>query len=163
MIAGRNLPRFQNISRGIWGVVLSGVFISGSCWLSAADEAPSPGLRGILPTAVPSDLTATIAELPDNWKEWGDATGAELSTLYEKEGLDVSGQRTAIANLRKRIAVLDKHSADPRYRPILNQLVSLSGGLKRRLDVAEAALNTLERGPEIRDAKIAEAARKLSD
>jgi hypothetical protein len=165
MIAGHNLPRFHNLSfsRGLWSVVLSGVLISGSCWLSAADEAPSAGLRGILPTAVPSDLTATIATLPDNWKEWGDATNAELSTLYEKEGLDVGGQRKAIADLRKRIAILDKHSADPRYRPILYQLVSLSGGLKRRLDMAEAALDTLERGPAIRDAKIADATRKLSD
>ncbi len=165
MIAGRNFPRIHNISvsRGVWGLVLSGVFISGSCWLSAADEAPSAGLRGILPAAAPSDLTATIATLPDNWKDWGDATTAELTTLYEKEGVDVSGQRTAIANLRKRIATLDKHAQDPRYRPILNQLVGLSGGLKRRLDVADAALDTLERGPEIRTARIADAAKKLSN
>jgi len=165
MIAGRNFPGFQklSVSRSLWSVVLSGVVISGSCWLSAADEAPTAGLRGILPAAVPSDLAATIATLPDNWKEWGEALTAELTTLYVTDGVDVSGQRKAIAALRKRLAIIDKHAADPRYRPILNQLVSLSGSLKRRLDAAGAALDTLERGPDIRDAKIAEAGKKLAD
>lgn len=165
MIAGRNFPGFQklSVSRSLWCVALSGVVISGSCWLSAADEAPTAGLRGILPAAVPSDVAATIATLPDNWKEWGDGTTAELTTLYVTEDTDVSGQRKAIAALRKRLATIDKHAADPRYRPILNQLVSLSGSLKRRLDAASAALDTLERGPDIRDAKIAETERKLID
>ncbi|MGE5191642.1 MAG: hypothetical protein ACM3U2_04015 [Deltaproteobacteria bacterium] len=144
-------------------MVLSGVLISGSCWLSAADEAPSTGLRGILPNAAPSDLTATIAELPDNWKDWGTAVSAELATLYEKEGVDVAGQRAAIAALRGRQATVAKHAADPRYRPILNQLVSLSGGLKRRLDTASAALDTLERGPEIRGQKISSARQPVID
>jgi hypothetical protein len=163
MIAGRNFPELRRVavSRGIWGVVLSGVLISGSCWLSAADEAPAAGLRGILPNAVPSDLTATIADLPDNWKDWGTAVGNELATLYEKEGVDVAGQRQAIAALRGRLATVQKHAADPRYRSILNQLVSLSGGLKRRLDTAQATLDTLERGPDIRTQKVDAAARQL--
>jgi hypothetical protein len=164
MIAGRNFPKLNGlaVSRGVWGVVLTGVLISGSCWLSAADEAPSAGLRGILPGAVPSDLAATIAELPDNWKEWGTAVSNELATLYEKEGVDVTGQREAIAALRGRVATVDKHTADPRYRSILSQLVTLSGSLKRRLNTAEAVLNTLERGPEIRGQKIDSAAKHVN-
>src|SRR5712671_5780253 len=87
MNAGRDFPRLKRlvVSRGVWGVVLSGVLVSGSCWLSAADEAPATGLRGILPASTPSDLPITISALPDNWKEWGVAFTAELATLYETE------------------------------------------------------------------------------
>lgn len=164
MTADRNYRGFFNFkaSRGIWGVVLAGILVSGSCWLNAADEAPATGLVGILPAAVPADLTATIAGLPDNWKDWGTALSAELASLYETKDLDVAGQRAAIATLRGRVATLKKHTADPRYKSILNQLVTLSGGLKRRLDIAEAALDTLEKGPEIRTAKIDAAGRELA-
>ena len=134
MIFNRNFEAFKQltVSRGVWSVVLSGVLISGSCWLSAADEAPLTGLRGILPATVPADLTATIAALPENWKAWGTAVSAELAALYETEGVDVAGQRKAIAALRGRLASVNSHAADPRYKGILPTLVSLSGGLKRR-------------------------------
>src|SRR5260370_12838779 len=109
MIAGCNFARLTRftVSRGVWGVVLSGVLVSGSCWLSAADEAPSAGLRGILPAAIPSDLAATIETLPENWKEWGTALNGELTTLYVTEHVDVAGQRQAIAPLRARRAPPD--------------------------------------------------------
>jgi hypothetical protein len=139
--------------------VLTGVLAYGTCWLSAADDAPASGLKGILPNAVPVELTATIAQLPENWKDWGDALSKELSNLYESETSDAASQRQAIAALRTRLAAVNRYAADSRFRAILNQLVSLSGGLKRRLDVAEAALETLERGPEIRAARV-DAARK---
>ena len=58
---------------------------------------------------------------------------------------------------------MDKHAADPRYRSILKELVSLSGSLKRRLDPAEAALDTLELGPDIRGTKIAAAGKSLAN
>jgi hypothetical protein len=165
MTAGRKFSGMKNmsVSRGVWGVVLSVVLVSGTCWLSAADEAPAAGLRGILPAGVPGDLTATIVDLPENWKNWGTALSAELTTLYETEGVDVAAQRKAIAAMRARLATVNTHAADPRYRSIQKQLVSLSGGLKRRLDVAEAALDTLERGPEIRAARIEAARRQVAD
>jgi hypothetical protein len=151
------------VSRGLWGMVLSGVLISGSCWLSAADEAPSTGLRGILPATIPSDLTATIESLPDNWKEWGTGLNNELTTLYVTENVDVAGQRQAIAALRARKATLDKHSADSRYRSILAQLVTLSGSLKRRLDTAEAALNSVEAGPDVHQKQVAAAGQQVAE
>jgi tetratricopeptide (TPR) repeat protein len=157
MIAGRRFPEIRRmvVSRGLWGVVLSGVLVSGSCWLSAADEAPSTGLRGILPAAIPSDLAATTETLPENWKE--------LTTLYVTDNVDVTGQRQAIAALRARKATLDKHSADPRYRAILPQLVSLSGSLKRRLDTAEAALDSIEAGPDLHQNQIAAAGQQVAE
>jgi hypothetical protein len=151
------------VSRGLWGVVLSGVLVSGSCWLSAADEAPSTGLRGIIPAAIPSDLAATIETLPENWKEWGTALNGELTTLYVTENVDVAGQRQAITALRARRATLDKHSADPRYRSIVIQLVSLSGSLKRRLDTAEAALDSVEAGPDLRVKQVAAAGQQVAE
>jgi hypothetical protein len=165
MIAGRKFPGLHRIvvSRGVWGLVLSGVLVSGSCWLSAADEAPSTGLRGILPAAIPSDVAATIEELPENWKEWGAALNGELTTLYVTETVDVAGQRQAIAALRGRKATLDKHSADPRYRSILTQLVSLSGSLKRRLDTAEAALDSVEAGPDQHQKQVAAAGQQVAE
>jgi hypothetical protein len=145
----------------VWGLVLSGVLVSGSCWLSAADEAPAAGLRGVLPSGVPADLSATIADLPENWKDWGTALTSELTTLYETENVDVPAQRNALGALRARLETVNKHAADSRYKSILPKLVTLSGELKRRLDLAEAALDTLEQGPQIRSAKIDEARKQV--
>src|SRR5260370_35377499 len=116
MIAGCNFARLTRftVSRGMWGVVLSGVLVSGSCWLSAADEAPTSGLRGIIPSSVPADLTATIADLPDNWKDWGTALSAELSTLYESQDADLGAQRKALGALRARLDAVNNHAAEPR-------------------------------------------------
>jgi len=164
MIAGLT---FQDIKalrmpRVLWSVVLSGIVISGTCWLNAADEAPQAGLRGVLPEVVPVDLTGAIAALPENWKAWGDGITAELTALYEKADADVAAQHLAITALRKRIDTARKHAADPQYRSILNVLVSISGGLKRRLDTAEAALATLEGGSDSRTAKINAARKRLA-
>src|SRR5205085_8840576 len=40
---------------------------------------------------------------------------------------------------------------DPQYRPMLNVLVPLSGGLERRLDIAEAVLNSAPENPDLRE------------
>lgn len=162
MIAGWSTQaQGSKMSRVAWSVVLSAVLVSGTCWLNAADEAPKAGLRGVLPAAVPADLSGAIATLPDNWKEWGTAASAELSALYETEGADIAAQRKAIEQLRKRQATAKVHAADPKYRSILNLLVTLSGGLKRRLDVAEATLDTLEHGPALQAAKVDAARQKV--
>lgn len=161
MSAGRKVQGFHayRVSHGVWGVVLLGAVVSGA-WVShAADDKPAAGLRGILPTEVPADLSATIGGLPPTWEDWGNALTADLTALYAGDALDVAGQRKAIAALDARLSTVSKSLADPRYKAITNQLVSLHGGLKRRLDVAKAALETLELGPEVKAARI-EAARK---
>ncbi len=164
MIAG---SRFQEVkaarlSRVLWGVVLTGVLVSGTCWLNAADEAPHAGLRGILPEGVPVELTGTIAALPDNWKDWGTALSSELTALYEAPDADVAAQRQAISKLRLRMESARQYAANPQYRSILNVLVSISGGLKRRLETAEAVLDTLERGPELRSEKVGAARKRVA-
>lgn len=148
------------MSRTTWGVVLVGVVVCGAWQINAADEANgSAGLRGILPAAVPVDLTIGVDTLPETWKEWGAGLTADLSKLYEKEGLDAAGQRQAIAALRGRLKTVKASLADPAYRSITSQLVTLNGALKRRVDVAEAALDTLELGPAVKAARI-DAAKK---
>jgi hypothetical protein len=140
-------------------MVLVGTVISGA-WVSyAADDASATGLRGVLPAEVPSGLTVAIAALPETWQPWGEGLTADLSTLYEKEGLDAAAQRKAIGALDARLKTVASSLADPKYKSISNQLISLHGGLKRRLDLAKAAIDTLEMGPEIKAARI-EAARK---
>jgi hypothetical protein len=143
-------------------MVLSGILVSGTCWLNAADEAPHSGLRGILPETVPVELTGAIAALPENWQAWGTGLTTELTALYETPDADVATQRLAITALRKRIETARKHAADPQYRSILNVLVSISGGLERRVDTAEAALDTLERGSEMRAEKVSAAKKRVA-
>ena len=161
MSAGRTVRGVHTyrLSQGVWGVVLLGAVVSGA-WVShAADDTPAVGLRGVLPAAVPADISATIGGLPDTWGEWGNGLTADLTALYETEGLDVAGQRKAIASLEKRLETVGKSLADSKYKAITNQLVSLQGGLKRRLDLAKAALDTLELGPGVKAARV-DAARK---
>lgn len=161
MSAGRTKGSFgrNRISRAAWGFVLLSTLISGA-WVShAADETSATGLRGVLPGEVPSGLTVAIAALPENWQPWGEGLSADLETLYEKEGLDIAAQRKAIGALDARLKTVNSSLADPKYKSISSQLISLGGALKRRLDLIKATIDTLEMGPEIKAARI-EAARK---
>jgi hypothetical protein len=56
----------------------------------------------------------------------------------------VAQQRETLAKLRRRLATCNQYLADPRYRSLNNLLTTLRGGLKRRLDVAEAVLGTMD-------------------
>lgn len=146
------------MSRGAWGTALLGLVLCGAYATHAADETAPAGLKGILPEGVPADLTAAISALPENWKAWGEALSSELTDLYEKTG-DVAAQRATIAALQSRLKTVGTVQVDPRYRSISNPLVAIYGSLKRRLEVAQAALDTLQAGPEIRTARV-DAAKK---
>lgn len=165
MTAGHNgisWPK-NRISKSAWGSVLLAVALCGTYATHAADEAGAAvGLRGVLPEGVPVELIAAIAQLPENWKSWGEGLSADLATLYEKAGLDVASQRAAIAALEGRRKTLSKAESDPRYRPITTALVTISGSLKRRLDIAKAALDTLEAGPGAKAARVAAARNEVA-
>ncbi|HTI51526.1 MAG TPA: hypothetical protein VL475_11265, partial [Planctomycetaceae bacterium] len=149
------------MSRGVWSVVLVGAVVS-AAWVShAADETPATGLRGVLPAGVPSSLTAAIAALPETWQSWGEGLTADLTTLYEQEGLDVAGQRKAIGALDARLKTISSSLADPAYKKITGELVALHGGLKRRLDLVKASIDTLELGPEIKAARVDNARKEV--
>lgn len=149
-------------ARSAWCVVLVGVVLCGAWGSHAADDSPAAGLRGIFPNYVPADLTATIASLPDTWSEWGTGLTADLSTLYEKEGLDVAGQRQAIAALEARLKTVKTSLADSKYKSITSQLVTLQGGLRRRIDLAKAILDTLELGPQVKATRVDSARQQVA-
>lgn len=144
MSAGRTVSNLKGnrMSHGIWGIVVVGTVVTGA-WVSQAADEAATGLRGVLPAEVPSGLTAAIAGLPETWQPWAEGLTADLSTLYEKEGLDIAAQRKAIGAVDARLKTINSSLADPKYKSISSQLISLGGGLKRRLDLAKAAISTL--------------------
>src|SRR5258708_3842757 len=148
-IASRERQELAYFFRGFWIAILATV-MTGHCLTAAEDPAPQNGLRGLLPEGIPVELTGAIAMLPENWKAWGTALNDDLAALYEKPDADSSAQRLAIAALRKRVATAHQYVVDPQYRSILNTLVSISSGLQRRLDIAEAALDRVDQNPDLR-------------
>lgn len=132
------------VSRSAW--VLSLVAVIGAATLGshAADTAPAGNdLRGILPATVPADLSDAIEALPASWKPWGAELSANLGTLFGGQA-DAAGQRQAIAGLRTKLKTIRNSIADASYHMMTEQLVGLHGSLKRRADVVEAMLDTLE-------------------
>ena len=142
----RRLPRILTLSRlmknAAWTCGLSAVFVGGALLAGNADEAPV-GLAGVLPAASPADLEGALGSFPENWTPWATAVQAELNQLYTEPGT-VAQQRETLAKLRRRLATCNQYLADPRYRSLNNLLTTLRGGLKRRLDVAEAVLGTMD-------------------
>ncbi|MEX0701287.1 MAG: hypothetical protein WD069_04255 [Planctomycetales bacterium] len=111
-------------------------------------EVPAVGVRGIFPLEVPRGLGEEAwAVLAGHWERWGAETGQLVTRLYEDEQLDVAGQRGVIDQLRSRIRVMDKALADPRYRSIHGDLLDLRARLVRRVDLAEAVLDSFEIDP----------------
>ena len=129
-------------------LVMLGSLLCATRQANAADEAPaSNGLRGVLPSEVPDDLTDAIATLPETWKAWGDSLTGVLNDLYTKADLDAAGQRQALATLRGNLATMQVALSDARYRSIGSALTGLHGRLMRRVDMAEATLDTLASSP----------------
>lgn len=163
MIAGRvnSFSLGSQVSRLAWVGVLSVMFLGGAWIARAADEAAPQGLAGIVPQVSPADLIGALQSLPEHWEPWGTAVTGDLANLFEQTPADIDGQKKAIAQLRKREATAAQYLADPRYRGLSTQLLTLKGGLKRRLDLADAVLATLTAGPEAASARKAEARQSL--
>lgn len=108
------------------------------------EEGDPAGLSGILPTDVPAGLEEDDwAALDGNWAEWSARTAAAVADLYNAEA-DAATQRAAIAKLRIKLGTMEKSLADRAYASIHDKLSYLHSRLARRVDVAEAVLNTLE-------------------
>jgi hypothetical protein len=111
----------------------------------AFEEEGPVGLAGILPDEVPAGLADDDwAVLDGNWAEWSTGTSAAVADLYTGEMADVAAQRAAIAKLRIKLGTMEKSLADPAYAIIHDKLADLHGRLLRRVELAEAVLNTLE-------------------
>lgn len=150
------------MSRSAWAIVLLGAFTCFAWQSDAADDTAGMGLRGIGPANIPADIMGAIESLPETWKPYGEALTADLEALYEKEGIDAAGERQALAAIRGKMATIRNSLADPRYKSINAQLVSLHGGLRRRVDLAEAAMDSLQLGPAIKQARVNAARNQLT-
>ncbi len=116
---------------------------------SAGFTAAEPeGLTGILPTEIPVGLGEDdFAVLDGAWAEWSAAAAADVARLYSEEPLSLADQKAALDAVASRLRVMEKAIADPAYRKIHSPLTDLHGKLKRRYDIAVAALQTLELDP----------------
>lgn len=140
----RGRGRGSLMSRTAWFACVMAVLAAATLGSHAADNAPAGNdLRGILPAAVPEDLTSALGALPDTWKDWGADTSASLAVLFGGNG-DAAAQRLAITKLRTKLQTVRNSIVDSRYHMMTDQLVGLHGSLKRRVDLAEAILDTLE-------------------
>lgn len=157
------LKNSKKLYRGVCGSLLLGLVAGGAWGLQAADEpGAGAGVRGVVPATICNDLADAITALPENWKTWGDELAGELNKLYGSENISVQDQRKLFAALRARIQTTRKHLADPRYRAITLELISLQGELRRHVDLAEAALDTLEQGDGLRESRASSAGTKLA-
>jgi hypothetical protein len=126
----------------------------------AAQETPAPaedpaaetavvGLTEILPAEAPAGLEyEDFSILDGNWETWGEETAEIVGEFYAAENQNVAKQRESLATIRKRLHTMQNSLADKRFRSLWNPLTTIHGRLVRRIDLAEAILDTLELTPE---------------
>lgn len=141
------------------GVLLTAVFATAIAFLAAGirsgfgqpEKKPAkadPGLGGILIDEVPDALVLEEFDpLGKEWAKWGEAVSNDLLNLYDAEAPSAGKQRQAIAALRGHLKKADASIAAGGDKKIQTTLVSLRGKILRRIDLAEAALNTLDADP----------------
>lgn len=123
------------------GLVATGTFaVEDSAKISGG------GLNGVFPTAVPSDLSPDeFAKLDGNWAEWSKGAAAAVADFYSGiEKADATTQRQSLGKLKIKLDVMRRALDDPRYRTLHAPLANLHNSLSLRVDLAEAALDTLE-------------------
>ncbi len=126
----------------------------------------SAGLRGILPEVTPDAIYDTAFEpLDGKWTEWGQQVANDVIDFYEsEEELSVEEQRAALAGLKRKIGVMKKALDDSRYRSLHVPISTLHGALGRRVDMAEAVLDTLDVDEEAaKDIRLQAARRSLQN
>ena len=104
------------------------------------------GLSGIFPATPPSDLSeGEFSKLDGNWAEWSKGAAAAVTDFYSKAGAtDSAAQRAALGTLKLKLDVMRRALEDNRYQSLHSPLASLHNSLALRVDLAEAALDTLD-------------------
>ncbi|MFO1093140.1 MAG: hypothetical protein U0992_07485 [Planctomycetaceae bacterium] len=125
---------------------LMSVAVATAGW--AYQAAAPAGLNGVLPTEVPAGLDGDSWNvLGPNWTAWTDETAGLVKQLYETENADLAAQQATLGRLRIKLGTIEKALNDSKYRVIHSQLTSLHGRLARRIDLAEALLETMDADP----------------
>jgi len=107
------------------------------------------GLQGILPDEVPDALVLEAFDpLGEDWTKWSEAVFQDLIQLYEGDDTTIAEQRKIIASLRSHMKKADA-AIQQKNTPtkIRETLISIRGAILRRIDIAEAALDTLAADP----------------
>jgi hypothetical protein len=136
----------------LFGSIVTAVtlLVASATWAfeDAEEEAEDVGIRGIFAFEAPDDLSEeSLTVFEGHWKAWGAELATEVLAFYEGEGLDVPAQRKVIAGLKSKIDTMDQALADARYKSIHDSLVNVRGRVARRVEMAEAILDTLELDP----------------
>jgi hypothetical protein len=108
-------------------------------------EAAAVGLTEILPLEAPPGLEyEDFSILNENWTKWSEQTAEIVGEFYAAENQDVAKQRDSLAAIRDRLRTMENSLADKRFRSLWDPLTTIHGRLVRRIDLAEAMLDTLE-------------------
>lgn len=119
---------------------------TGTFAVEDAANVAGTGLSGIFPSTPPDDLTEEqFAKLDGNWAEWSKGASDAVANFYAKlEASDAAAQRDALGVLKVKQDVMRRALDDSSYRSLHSPLTALNNSLKLRIDLAEAALDTLD-------------------
>lgn len=131
----------------------------------AFDDAAPSGLGGIFANDIPAGLTEDdFNVLGPNWESWATETAGLVDAFYTSTEQDVAAQRAALAKLNVKLETMEKALGDSKYRAIHGPLLGLHGRLQRRVELAEAILDTLEADPTSnKEARVAAAYAGVTD
>lgn len=123
-----------------------GLAATGTFAVEDSAKASGKGLSGIFPATPPADLSdEEFAKLDGNWAEWSKGTAATVADFYAKiDSTDAAQQRKAIDGLKVKLDVIRRALNDSRYQSLHGPLASLNSSLGLRIDLAQAALDTLD-------------------
>ena len=134
----------------LWAVCSCSVIIwaGTQSWAFQEDQTEAVGLSGLIASYAPDglepeDFEDLAEEIDETWKEWTLETGQFVQDFYEGENTTVEAQRAALKKLRVKLKTMEKSLNDSRYQSIHAQIGDLYAKLLPRVDMAEAALDTL--------------------
>ena len=102
------------------------------------------GLQGVWPSFPPPSLSfEAFSRLDGNWSEWSEAATVDVGELYALAGKDLEQQRQALAQVERRMRVLERALKDPAYSMIREELTSVYVPLKLRAELFSRSLDLL--------------------
>ena len=139
----------RNLTRGLAALGVVACVVTGTWAVEEAAKLANPGLSGIVSPTLPTALSAEeFAKLDGNWAEWSAGAAASVAEFYAKlEGSDAKAQRAALDVLKRKLDVMQRAINDPKYASLHDPLIALHNRLSRRVEFAEATLDTLEMDP----------------
>ena len=139
----------RNLTRGLAALGVVACVVTGTWAVEEAVKSANPGLSGIFSPTPPAALSAEeFAKLDGNWSEWSAGAAAAVADFYAKlEGSDAKAQRASLDALKRKLDVMQRAINDSKFASLHDPLLTLHNRLSRRVEFAEATLDTLEMDP----------------